>query len=302
MLFRFIDPEETYAWGWEEIARIEARMAAIAGDRTVAEALAAAAREPVAPDPAAFIAEMQARQARALELVAPHFDVPEPLRRLDVSAAPPTGHIGAYYVQPSEDFQRPGAISYLLAGDGPQPLWREVSTAYHEGIPGHHLQIGTQIGLPALSRFHRVVAGWSGFAEGWALYAEELMDELGGYELPAYRLGMLSNQHVRACRVVLDIGAHLDLPTPDGERWTFERGVTLLTTRAGLPEAHARSEMTRYLGFPGQAISYKVGQRAMLDLRREWLARGGTLRGFHERVLSGGSVGLARLRERVLGR
>ena len=100
----------------------------------------------------------------------------------------------------------------------------------------------------------------------------------------------------------LDIGAHLDLPTPDGERWTFERGVTLLTTRAGLPEAHARSEMTRYLGFPGQAISYKVGQRAMLDLRREWLARGGTLRGFHERVLSGGSVGLARLRERVLGR
>lgn len=303
-----ISPEETYAWGWGELRRIEEEMLACArslGHDGIPEAMALAARAAVAPSAEAFLEAMRERQTMALETVRPLFDIHEALHRLDVRRAPNTGHLGAYYVQPSEDLSRPGAIWYLLADDGPQPLWREVSTAYHEGFPGHHLQVGTQVALSDLSRFQRVVAGWSGFAEGWALYAETLMDELGGYERPELRLGMLTNQLIRACRVVLDIGAHLEFPIPadapfePGERWTFERGVALLATRAGLTDAHARSEMTRYLGFPGQAISYKVGQRAMLSLRDDWLADGGTLRALHGRILRGGPVGLARLRAHV---
>jgi uncharacterized protein (DUF885 family) len=302
------DPEETYAWGWEELARIEAEMAREAealGARSVAEAFAMADAVQAAPDDDTFLDAMRARQARALALVDTLFDIPAPVRRLDVKMAPPTGHIGAYYVPPSEDFSRPGAVWYLRDGVGPHPTWREVSTAYHEGFPGHHLQLGVQVSLPGRSRFQRVVASCSGFAEGWALYVEQLMDEVGGYEHPAFRLGMLANQHIRACRVVLDIGAHLDLPIPahapfaPGERWTYERGVTMLTERGGMTPGEAASEMTRYLGFPAQAISYKVGQRAMLALRQDWIARGGALRDFHARVLGLGNVGLARLAQEV---
>lgn len=295
------DPVETWRWGWTEVERLEAEMLRTSRELGAVDlegGLARAAADSVAPDAASFLDAMRERQALALRLIDGLFDIPEPLRRLDVREAARTGQIGAWYLQPSEDLQRPGGVWYLLESDGPQPLWREISTAYHEGFPGHHLQCGTQVMLP-LSRLQRLVAGWSGFAEGWALYAEELMDTLGGYERPAYRLGMYANQLIRAWRVVIDIGVHLDLPNPadvsfhPGEPWTFELGVEALSTRAGMTPAAAASEMTRYMGFPGQAISYKVGQRALLDARRAWT---GSTRAFHDRVLGLGNVGLDRLR------
>jgi uncharacterized protein (DUF885 family) len=159
-----------------------------------------------------------------------------------------------------------------------------------------------------LCRVHRLAYGYSGYAEGWALYAEQLMDELGYFEAPAYRIGMLAMQLVRACRVAFDIGAHLDLRIPDdapfepGEAWTYERGVAFFRDVGGLSQEHAESEVTRYLGWPGQAISYKVGQREMLSLRDGWNARGmGTLKEFHHRVLDVGNVSLEVLRGLVLG-
>jgi uncharacterized protein (DUF885 family) len=240
--------------------------------------------------------------------VAPLFDIPAGILPIEVHEAAPGGPLGAYYRRPSEDLSRPGSIWYALHGDGPFPLHDQVSTAYHEGFPGHHLQIGTQVTLAAeLSRFHRLASSYSGYAEGWALYAEQLMREIGAYEEPAFELGMLANEMCRACRVVLDIGAHLDLPIPGdspfhpGERWTFELGLEMMRTLGGLSPERAVSEVTRYLGWPAQAISYKVGQRVILELRSEHLARGGTLRSFHDRVLRCGNVGLDVLRRQVVG-
>lgn len=314
-----LNPEETYAWGWREVREIEAQMAALADQiqagATTAEVLTRLREDPAgqAPSAEAFLEMMRARQMQALsDLEGRHFDVPEPVRRLEVKRAPDTGVRGAYYMQPSEDFSRPGAIWYALSGDGPVALWDEISTAYHEGFPGHHLQIGVQISLTRhLSRWQRLGDGYSGYAEGWALYTEELMRELGYYERPEYVFGMLANQLIRALRVVIDIGAHLDLPIPQdapfgaGERWTFERAVTTLCERAGMSPDHAESDVTRYFGWPGQAISYKVGQRVMLSLREAWRARHGhdlaSLRAFHAQVLGCGPVGLDRLRALVIG-
>ncbi|MEZ4407010.1 MAG: DUF885 domain-containing protein [Polyangiales bacterium] len=251
---------------------------------------------------------MRDRQAAALAaLDGTHFTVPAQIREVAVREAPDGGALGAYYLPPSEDFSRPGTVWYSMSGDGPFPLWDEVSTAYHEGFPGHHLQCGTQVALrDKLSRLHRVAYGYSGFAEGWALYTESLMHELGFYESPDYYFGMLANQLMRACRVVIDIGSHLDLPIPadavfhPGERWSFERGVEMMMAFGGMDRDYAESEVTRYLGWPAQAISYKVGQRAMLALRDDFVAEGGALKDFHQRVLETGNVSLELLRELVL--
>ncbi len=311
-----LNPEETYAWGWTEVNRIRAQMQRLADvikpGGSIPEVLTLLNNDPsrAAPDRATFLALMRERQERALAaLDGTHFDVPAPIRRIEVRETPPGGNIGAYYVPPSEDFSRPGTVWYSLHGDGPFPLFDEVSTAYHEGFPGHHLQCGTQVSLTKnLCRVHRMAYMYSGYAEGWALYTEELMHELGYYEKPEYEFGMLANQMMRACRVVFDIGAHLGFPIPKdsffhpGEPWTFDLGVEMMHTVGGMSVPHARSEVTRYLGWPGQAISYKVGQRVMLDLRDEYLrAHPGDLKGFHARVLNTGNVGLGLLRGLVLG-
>jgi uncharacterized protein (DUF885 family) len=307
------DLDETVRWGWDEVRALRARMEAAARrldpDRPLGEVLHALQTEPAyaAPDADAFVARMVERQDAALRaLDGVHFDVPAGIRRLDVRRAPHGSPPGAWYMPPSEDLSRPGAVWYSVP-DGPQPMWDEVSTAYHEGFPGHHLQVGLQVALREnLCRVHRVAYGYSGFAEGWALYAEELMGELGYYERPEYELGMLANQMMRACRVVFDVGAHTHQPIPadapfhPGERWSFELGVELMMDYGGMTRPTAESEVARYLGWPGQAPSYKLGQRVMLDTRREHLARGGTLRDFHSRVLGCGNVGLDQLQGLVL--
>ncbi|MBI5517096.1 MAG: DUF885 domain-containing protein [Deltaproteobacteria bacterium] len=312
-----LDPEDTYAWGWREVRELQRAMANTAGGilpgRTLPEVLQAvkAPPFPVAPTMEAFLAVMRERQARALsELDGVHFDIPAPLKTLEVRRAPAGGSLGAYYLPPSEDFSRPGAVWYARQGDGPVALYDEVSTAYHEGFPGHHLQVGTQVALTEkLSRFQRLWDGYAGYAEGWALYAERLMGELGYYEEPAYVLGMQSNQLIRALRVVVDLGLHLELPIPadapfhPGEPWSYALAVEVLRTHGGLAPDRAESEVTRYLGWPAQAISYKCGERVLLQLRDALRARDGdrfSPRAFHARVLDSGPVGLGLLRELVL--
>lgn len=310
-----LDADETYAWGWEEVRSIQAAMQRTAGEilpgAPLAEVFHLLKTDPsrCAKDPEEFLRVMTERQERALsDLHGLHFEIPEKLRKLDVRIAPKGGPLGAYYVMPSEDFSRSGAIFYSLGdNDGPIPIFDEISTAYHEGFPGHHLQVGLQVSLTdRLCRFHRLSEGYCGYAEGWALYAERFMHELGYFEKPDYVLGMLCAQMVRACRIVIDIGAHLDLPIPNdspfhpGERWSYELGVEMLRDWAQLPPDHAASEMTRYFGWPGQAISYKVGERVILGLREEERARLGSefnLKDFHAKVVGSGPVALQILRE-----
>lgn len=314
-----IDPREVYEWGWTELGRIQDEMRRIADQirpgASVDEVVRLLETDPErqAPNRAAFVDFVADRQRKAVaDLDGRHFDVPPAIRDVTVQIAPPGGALGAYYVPPSEDFEtRRGGIWYSMAPeDGPIPLYQEVSTAYHEGFPGHHLQVALVMTMKdRLSRFHRALLWYSGFGEGWGLYTERLMDELGYFEEPDYVFGMLATHVFRAARVVVDIGMHLGYPVPDdaplhaGEAWTFDRAVDFMHKVALQPRDYAQSEVQRYLGWPGQAISYKVGEREILALREERRARDGKafdLKDFHHRVLGHGEMRLERLRRIVL--
>jgi uncharacterized protein (DUF885 family) len=169
-------------------------------------------------------------------------------------------------------------------------------TWYHEGVPGHHLQSATVIiEMDRLSRFQRTEAWTSGYGEGWALYAERLMDELGGFSDPGYEMGFLSAQALRAARVVVDIGMHLGYTDSDGAVWNAQSAYELLRDKALLEHENASSEVDRYLGWPGQAISYKVGERVWMRARQSAKQRLGSnfsLKKFHSYALKLGPMGL----------
>jgi uncharacterized protein (DUF885 family) len=308
--------DATYRWGWYEIARLRRRMQSVANEilpgATLQEVLEVLATD---PDRAAHSQEefrdlMQARLETALtDLEGVHFDVPEPIRRLDVRMTPPGGAVGAYYMSPSEDFKRPGAVWWSKGDLTVIPLFDEVSTAYHEGFPGHHLQGGLQMTAgDRVTRFQKLLVWYSGSGEGWALYAEDLMEELGYLEKPDYLMGKLAAEMLRACRIVIDIGVHLDLPIPGdqpfhpGERWSFETAVEMLREWAAQGPEAAVSEANRYFGWPAQAIAYKIGQQAIRDLRAEAQQREGSAfdpRAFHARMLEIGSPSLRLLKEHM---
>ena len=314
-LLTHLDFEETYLWGWQEVAKLRTRMVEVAklidpdsSFEGVVKMLETDSRF-TAPSPEAFIAIMKETQADALEkLSGKYFDVPKEIEDVDVKMAPPGGALGAYYTSPSEDFTRNGCVWYSQPGKQVFPLSDEISTAYHEGFPGHHLQCGVQVCLgDRLTRAHRLAIWYSGYGEGWALYAEHFMHEEGFMDEPSHEFGMLMGQIMRACRVAIDIGMHLgfdipeDAPFHPGEAWTFELAVELAESFALLAPDYAESEVTRYLGWPGQAISYKVGQKAILDIREEAMKQDWfTLKEFHARVVGSGPVGLDYLREIVL--
>ncbi len=306
-----VDLEETYAWGWEELRRIEDEMSAIADAFAPGSSIAEAAQM-LDDDPARFIEGkdefrgwMQELADRTVdELSGVHFDIPEPIRRIECRIAP-TQDGGIYYTGPSEDFSRPGRMWWSVPeGIDRFSPWREVTTVFHEGVPGHHLQVGqTCYRRELLNRWQRQMCWVSGSGEGWALYAERLMDELGYLTDPADRLGMLDAQGLRAARVVVDIGMHLQLPIPQdnpfgfhpGGRWTAELVLEFMRAHSRIDDATLRFEVNRYLGWPGQAPSYKVGERLWLRARDEARARHGAdfdLRTFHRQALDLGSVGL----------
>ena len=261
-----LDLDETYAWGWDELHRIEHAMRAV-GERILpGEPLADGDRAPrVRPrardrgrgQPAGVAAEPHGH-ARSPSSTASHFDIPDPVKRVEAMIAPPGGAAAMYYTGPSEDFSRPGRTWYPTLGKTRFPLWGEVSICYHEGVPGHHLQVA-QVRYLAdqLNRYQRTLGWVSGHGEGWALYAERLMGELGYLDNPDYELGMLRAQAMRAVRVVVDIGMHLELPIPDderyhpGETWTPELALPFVIERSMFPEDFMRSEVDRYLGLPG---------------------------------------------------
>jgi uncharacterized protein (DUF885 family) len=316
-----VDQHETYLWGFEELYRLENEMRAVAAGiagpgASIADAVAAldADRARWVPGKEAFRDWMQQLADKAIaELNGSHFDIAEKMRRLECCITP-TSDGSIYYTAPSEDFSRPGRMWWAVPeGQTEFSTWRETSTVYHEGVPGHHLQVGqTQLLSDSLNRWQRLLCWCSGHGEGWALYAERLMDDLGYLADPGDRLGMLDGQALRATRVVVDIGMHLELQIPrdnpfgfhPGERWTPELGWEFLRAHCRMDQEVLRFEWKRYLGWPGQAPSYKIGERIWLQARDDARARKGRefdLKTFHRDALNLGSLGLDPLR-RALGR
>jgi uncharacterized protein (DUF885 family) len=175
-------------------------------------------------------------------------------------------------------------------------------------VPGHHLQVAQTVYRSELLNRWRRLASWvSGHGEGWALYAERLMADLGFLDDPAEYLGMLDAQSTRAARVVLDIGIHCGFEAPaevGGGAWTYDKAWDFFTAHCAMEEKTRRFELERYLGWPGQAPSYKVGERLWLQLREDARAKQGDtfdLKTFHRSALDVGSVGLDVLRSAVLG-
>ncbi|GIE34124.1 hypothetical protein Ait01nite_071690 [Actinoplanes italicus] len=312
-----VDLQETYLWGFAELDRLEREMrsvsARIAGSgASVDEAVAVLDADPARtiPGKEAFRDWMQALSDRAItELNGTHFDIEAPAQKLECCLTP-TSDGGIYYTGPSEDFSRPGRMWWAVPeGQESFSTWREVTTVFHEGVPGHHLQISqTLLRADTLNRWQRLLCWCSGHGEGWALYAERLMDELGYLGDPGDRLGMLDGQALRAARVIVDIGMHLELEIPrdnpfgfrPGERWTPELGWEFLRAHTRMQEEVLRFEWKRYLGWPGQAPSYKVGERIWLQARDEAKARKGSdfdLKTFHRDALNLGSLGLDPLRK-----
>lgn len=311
-----IDPIEVYEWGWAEVEALRAEMREVV-DQIDPSLTPAATMELLETDPDRavasvdeFVSFVSSRLDRALDaLDGVHFDVPAEIREVTVNIAPAGSPPGAYYIEPSEDFSRPGSVWYSVEHKQTFPLYQEVATAYHEGFPGHHLEVGTtRVKADRLSRAQRTLIWYSGFGEGWALYAERLMDELGFFETPDYRFGMLASQLFRAARVVTDIGLHLGLMIPDGApmgsgvHWNRDLGAEFMRHVGMQPPADAASEVDRYLGWPGQAISYKVGEREILSIRDAVKARSGAdfdLKAFHAELLTGGNMPLSLLRRRM---
>ncbi|MGF3055214.1 DUF885 domain-containing protein [Microbacterium sp. YY-01] len=307
-----IDLDETYEWGREELARMVAEQEATAHEilpgATVEEAVAHleadSSRKLVGT--AALQEWMQQTSDRAVqELGESHFDIPEPIRALECMIAP-TQEGGIYYTGPTDDFSRPGRMWWSVPeGVTEFDTWRELTTVYHEGVPGHHLQIAQAVyNRDTLNSWRRLLAGTSGHAEGWALYAERLMEELGYLNDPADRLGMLDGQRMRALRVVLDIGVHLGKPRLDGEGvWDYGYAREMMREHVNMPEEFRRFEVYRYLGWPGQAPSYKVGQRIWEQVRdavREQQGAAFSMKKFHQQALNVGGVGLDTLRTALL--
>jgi len=315
-----VDLDETYEWGLEELARVTAEQEAVAArlygpGTSPAEAMARLDADParMLHGTEALREWMQETSDRAVaELAGTHFDIPEPVRRLECRIAP-TQTGGIYYTGPSSDFSRPGRMWWSVpAGVTEFSTWRELTTVYHEGVPGHHLQIGqTAYRADLLNTWRRLACWVSGHGEGWALYAERLMADLGYLDDPGDYLGMLDGQRLRAARVVLDIGVHLGKPAPAewGEgTWDAAKAWEFLKVNANMAEGFLAFELDRYLGWPAQAPSYKVGQRLWEQIRdaaaQDARARGAELdlRRFHREALDLGSIGLDVLRSALLGR
>ncbi|MGL5816033.1 MAG: DUF885 domain-containing protein [Phycicoccus sp.] len=309
-----VDLEETYAWGQEELARITTEMASTA-ERIVPGGTVGEAIDRLDKDPAYVLRGTDAlrewMQGKADEVIAAmadtHFDIPDPVRAIECRIAP-TQTGGIYYTGPSDDFTRPGRMWWSVPkGVTEFGTWRELTTVYHEGVPGHHLQVAQTIyRRELLNRWRRMMCWTSGHGEGWALYAERLMAELGFMDDPGNYLGLLDGQSLRAARVVLDIGVHCGFEAPvevGGGGWTYDKAWQFLTAHANQGEEALRFELHRYLGWPGQAPSYKIGERLWMQLRDESAASAGdafSLKDFHRRALDVGSVGLDVLRQAVL--
>jgi uncharacterized protein (DUF885 family) len=295
-----IDPREVHRIGTEELATIQEEMRAISRSAGLGDDFLAY-REQLVNDPAnvpTTPAELLARAREDIEramAVAPRFFGRQPRAGLDVRAVEEfkaKDSPFAYYYPPSADGARNGTY-YANTYDLPSRLFTTLATTtYHEAVPGHHFQIALEMENDELNTFRRLGSRMAGsaYVEGWGLYSERLADEMELFRSEGERFGMLTAQAWRAARLVVDSGIH-------ALRWTRQQSIDTLRS-TGLSETDAVIETDRYICWPGQALTYKLGQREIERLRRELSARDGgrfDLREFHDQVLGHGSLPLATL-------
>jgi len=312
-----LDLDEAYTWAWSEfhaaVAAMRAEAAQVLPGATVLEAMQHLDRHGHSikgeEEIRAWLQQVMDDAIEALD--GEHFDITGPLRRVESRLAPSGSAAAPYYMGPSLDFSRPGRTYLPVLGRETFPTWQIVSTWYHEGVPGHHLQIASwAAAAESLSRYQVTLGKISANVEGWALYAERLMNDLGFLKTPALRLGYLDKQMLRIIRVIVDIGMHLQLAIPadsgfhPGERWTPELATEFMAAYHGSPAARRDSEILRYLGRPGQAIGYKLGERVWLQGRDAARRRHGAafdLKSWHMKALVQGSFGLDDLADNLAG-
>jgi uncharacterized protein (DUF885 family) len=310
-----LDLAEVYEWGWSQYREISAdlrlEVERVLPGATATEAMAHLDVHGEVVDGVDAVRDrlQQLMDEAMVSLAGTHFDLADPIKVVEARIAPPGSAAAPYYTGPSQDFSRPGRTWLPTLGRTSFPMWGLYSTWYHEGVPGHHLQIAQWRYLGRqLSLYQTSIGGVSACSEGWALYAERLMDELGFLSAPGARIGYLDAQLMRAIRVIVDIGMHLQLPvTPDwapgaGQRWTPELALEFFAAHSGRPRDFVASEIARYLSAPGQAISYKLGERAWLAGRAA--ARSAhrddfDLKSWHMAALSLGALGLDDLAEEL---
>lgn len=303
-----VDLDEAYEWGQSRLEEIIEQQQKCATELYGAGVGVAQALAQLDADPrytirgvAALQQWMQQVADQAVrDLSGQHFNIPEQMRTIE-ACIDPAGTGGIFYTQPTEDFSRPGRMWWSVPpGEEVFHTWQELTTVYHEGVPGHHLQLGTAlVERDRLNLWRRIVCWNSGHGEGWALYAEALMAELGYLDDPGFRMGFYSAQRLRAARVVLDIGVHLAKKNPEGGNWDFDYARAFLRRHAAMSEANLDFEVHRYFGWPGQAPSYASGQRLWQELRADAAKAGMSRSEFHTAALAHGSIPMDILRQVV---
>ncbi len=247
---------------------------------------------------AAYLADATTAVERMME-VAPDYFGQLPTADLEVRAVEEyriTTATGAFYEPGSLDGARPGAYYVNLADMAENPSYLLETLTYHEGAPGHHFQSSLAQGLESAPMFQRLT-WYSAYGEGWALYAERLGKDMGFFTDPYQDFGRLSYEVFRAARLVVDTGIH-------DQRWSEDEAFAYMTENTPMPEADIRNEVRRYMVWPGQAVSYKVGMMTILELRQRAMDQLGDdfdWGEFHDVVLTHGSVPLTLLEELVDG-
>jgi uncharacterized protein (DUF885 family) len=301
-------PDKVHALGLAEVARISAEMDALLKSQGMTEGSIAARMQALTKDPRFLFPNTDdgrkqalARYQQILDEVSarlPDYFSTLPPTHLTVERVPPSaekGSAGAYYQPAAMDGSRPGTYFANLRDMNELPSWTMKSVTYHEGVPGHHLQISIAQNLKGLPLIRQQPL-YSAYAEGWALYAERLAAEMGMYkDDPWGDLGRLRDEMLRAVRLVDDTGLH-------AKGWTREQAIAYEVGQTGMPESEVITEVERYMALPGQACAYKVGQLKILELRDKAKAALGdrfNIKDFHAVVLGNGAVPLTLLEKLV---
>ncbi len=298
-------PQAIHDYGLEQLEAIGEEVRGIA--RELAFSDVAAMRSALAAEPSNYardgqeIVDRARRQIDKANAAAPRFFGRLPEAPCDVRAVEPYQEAEAppaFYFPPAPDGSRGGIYFVNTYQPESRPLYRLATTTYHEATPGHHFQIAIESEMTDMPDFRRFGSRLTGaaYAEGWGLYSERLADEMGLFESPWERLGMLDAQAWRAARLVVDTGIH-------AFRWSRDRSVSLLL-EVGLSQLEAETETDRYITWPGQALAYMTGMREIMKLRRQLEKRDGDrfdLMSFHDETLGHGTLPLATLRDELPG-
>lgn len=309
-LGRTVDLDEAYDWSLETLAELVERQQKVA-DELYGECTARSAYRRLDEDPdytvnddVALVDWMQAMSDRLIsQLDGTMFTLPEEIKTLDCRVDENLGG-GLRYTPPSEDLLRPGILSWSVPeGQECFHAWQQLARICHEGVPGHHVQQGIAMTQRNTLNLWRRTLNWNAaHGEGWAVYAERMMEELGFFEDPGYRMGLLDSLRLRLARVAVDIGVHLHKKTPDGVgNWDVSYAKAFLRDNTAMNELNLTFELDRYMGWPAQATTYALGYRDWMDLREKACEKGMTLLEFHDKALRLGSMPMDMLAHQVLG-